>query len=103
MTQFLDDFADGFRSRLDGEGAGRAAQAAVPLPFAVGEIERNHGDLLSLDVFPDVQLRPVQQRVDANVRAFFEIGLELVPQLRRLVAEIPIRCLSLRLCVFARD
>ena len=50
----------------------------------------DHRDVLPLDVLPDVQLRPVQQRVNPHVRAGGEVGLELVPQLRRLVRHVPV-------------
>src|SRR3546814_2487390 len=38
----------------------------------------------------------VQQRVDADVGARREVGLELVPELRRLVAEVPGPALAAR-------
>jgi hypothetical protein len=57
--------------RLDrGMCTGSAADAPVAFPLLVREVERDDGDLLALDVFPDVQLRPVQQRVDADVGPF---------------------------------
>src|SRR5688572_30169029 len=77
--QLFDNVAHGSSIRLDGESAGSAAQAAIALAFSVGKVKRYDRDLLTLDVFPNVQLRPVKQGMDADVGAFFEIGFELVP------------------------
>ena len=54
------------------------------------------GHVLALDVFPDVQLGPVQQRVNADVGARLEVRLELVPQLGRLVLDVPFHVLVAR-------
>src|SRR5258706_6740614 len=94
--QLLNNFAHRFGVRLDRERAGRAAQAAVTLAFAVGKIKRDHGNILALDVLPYIQLGPVEQGMDANVRPFGEIGFELVPQLRRLVFDVPLHVLVAR-------
>ena len=75
---------------------GYTAEAAVALALLVGEVERDDRDVLALDVLPDVQLGPVQQRMDADVRARLEVGLELVPQLRRLVLDVPFHVLVAR-------
>ena len=49
-----------------------------------------------LDVLPDVQLGPVEQRMDAHVRPRREVGLELVPELGRLIAHAPVVVLVAR-------
>src|SRR5258708_15057684 len=82
--QFLDDFADVGGAGLDRESARRAAQAAIPLALAIREVQWNHWNLLALDIFPHIELRPVEQRMDADMGALFEVGLELVPKFRRL-------------------
>src|ERR1035438_215225 len=82
VAQLLDDLAHRARLRLDGERARVTADAPVTFPLLVREVERDDGHALALDVFPDIQLRPVQQRVDADMGARLEVRLELVPQLR---------------------
>src|SRR6266853_1216975 len=89
VAEFFDDLADVPGVGFDREGAGMATDAPIPLPVAVGEIERDDRDILPLDIFPDVQLRPVQERMDADVGAFLEIGLKLVPKLGWLVFDVP--------------
>ena len=73
----------------DREGARVTAEAAVAQPVLVGEVERDDRDALALDVLPDVELGPVEERMDADVRAALELGLVLVPHLRRLVGHVP--------------
>ncbi len=43
-----------------------------------------------MDVAPDVDLGPVQQRMDPQMGPGREVGVELVPEFRRLVAEVPL-------------
>src|SRR6202034_3162791 len=59
VAKFLDDFADVARSRFDGKRAGRAADAPIALALIIREIEGDDRDPFALDVFPDIQLRPV--------------------------------------------
>src|ERR1035437_3656150 len=92
-AQFVDDFPDGFRLGPDRESAGITANRAIAFAFGVREIERNHGNIFALDVFPDVQLGPMEQRMYPDVCALFEIRFELVPQLRRLVRDVPFHVL----------
>ena len=79
-----------------GRLAGPAAEAAVARAVALVVVERHGRDVLALDVLPDVQLGPVEQRVDAHVRARREVGLELVPELGRLIADVPVVVLVAR-------
>src|SRR5512135_18530 len=83
-----DDLRDGACGRAHGEGDVLLAERAKALAVA-REIERHHRHALALDVAPDVDLGPVQQRMDADVAARRRIGVELVPELRRLLPEIP--------------
>src|SRR5208337_4376529 len=46
--------------------------------------------LFPFDIFPDVELGPVEQGVDSEMSTGREIGLVLVPKLGRLVADIPL-------------
>ena len=53
-------------------------------------IQRRQGDLLALDVLPDVQLGPVADREDAEMLALMQFGIEQVPQLRALRLRLPL-------------
>ena len=88
VAEFFDDFADGFRVGFNRAGAGGASEAAIALSFGVCEVERDDRHVLALDIFPDVQLGPVEQRMNTNVRTLFVVGFKLVPQLRRLITKI---------------
>src|SRR2546428_8370516 len=92
-SQLLDDLVHGLGRGLDRERARSAAQAPVAGPVALVEVEVDDRDVLSADVFPDVDLRPVEQGMDPDVRALGEGSLELVPQLRGLLPEVPVAVL----------
>ena len=66
-----------------------AAERSVPAAVALVVIERDGRHALAIDVLPDVQLGPVQQRMDPDVGARRELGLVLVPELRRLLRHVP--------------
>src|SRR6187549_3264477 len=85
--QFGDDVVDVLRRALDRPLARAAAEAAIARPVALVVVQRHGRDVLALDVLPDVELGPIEQRVDAQVRARREVGLELVPELRRLITD----------------
>ena len=89
-TEFVIISSTVFAVDLIGHGTGGAAQAAIPRPIPSVEIEIHEGNVLVLDVLPDVDLRPIEEWMNPNMRAGWKGGFELVPQLRRLVAEIPI-------------
>src|ERR1035437_2794556 len=95
-AQFLYDLSHSAGLRLDGERARVTANAPVPRPLVVREIEWDDGDALALDILPDIQLRPVQQGVNADMCPWLKVRLELVPQLRRLVLEVPFHILVAR-------
>src|SRR5690606_15290336 len=81
------------RIGLHGAGTRCATEAAVAIAMFVAEIHRNDRDLLAVDVLPDVHFGPMQQRVDPDVGAWLEVGLELVPELGWLVLEVPLEVL----------
>src|SRR5262245_52309625 len=87
--QLDDDVVHVLRRAVDGRLAGAATEAAIAGARSLVVVERNGRDALALDVLPDVHLGPVEQRVDTDVRAGREVGLELVPELGRLVAHVP--------------
>src|SRR6185503_6830473 len=72
--QLHDDVVHVLGLALDRPLAGSAAQAAVARAVALVVVERHRRDVLALDVLPDVQLGPVEQRVNAQVRARREVG-----------------------------
>src|SRR5436305_3475727 len=84
-----DDLVDVLGGALDGGLARAAAQAAVAGAAALVVVERDGGDVLALDVLPDVELGPVEQGMHPHVGAGGEVGLELVPELGRLIAHVP--------------
>src|SRR2546425_11083140 len=89
-SQLLDDLVHGLGRGLDRERAGGTAQAPVAGPVSLVKVEVDDRDVLGADVFPDVDLRPVEQGMDPDVRALGEGGLELIPQLRGLLPEVPV-------------
>src|ERR1039458_8956178 len=88
-AQFLHDLMHRARLRLDRERARVTPNAPVPLSLLVGKVERDDRHALTLDVLPDVQLRPMQQRMNPDVGPGLEVRLELVPQFRRLILDVP--------------
>ena len=64
------------------------AERAVALAV-LRQIQRNDRDVLALGVGPDVRLGPMQDRMDAQMRAGRRRSVELVPEFRRLVAHVP--------------
>src|SRR5206468_736482 len=67
-------------------------EAAVALDHGPdgGEVERDDGDLLQVDVLPDVELGPVGEREDADALALQDLAVVEVPQLRPLVLRVPL-------------
>src|SRR5437867_5832765 len=95
-SQLLDNLVHGLGRGFDRERARSAAEAPVAGPLALVEVEVDDRDVLGADVLPDVDLGPVEQGVDPDVRALGERRLELVPQLRGLLPEVPIAVLVAR-------
>src|SRR5205085_1217665 len=56
----------------------------------LGEVERDDGDALEVDVLPDVQLGPVREREDADALALVDAAVVEVPQLGPLVLRVPL-------------
>ena len=55
------------------------------------KVQRYHWDVLSLYVTPDIYFCPRQYRVNSNMRAGWEIGVILIPNLGGLLLEVPLR------------
>src|SRR5688500_17200355 len=85
-----DDLLHVLRVRYDRLGARPASERAIPLALALVVVEADRRDALALDVLPDVELRPIEQRVDAHVRARRELRRVLVPELRGLLGDVPV-------------
>src|SRR5207248_1583741 len=64
------------------------AERAVALAVA-REIERDDRDAFAPRVGPDVAFGPMQDRMHAQVRAGRRRGVEVIPELGRLVAHVP--------------
>src|SRR5206468_12588814 len=90
MPQFFENVVHVLGLGLDGERAGRAAEATVASALTLVEVEVNDRNVFRLDIFPAIDFSPVQQPVDADVGPVRKGRLELVPQLRGLLAEVPI-------------
>ena len=76
--EFVDDLVNRVGVGIDRPAAGLTADAAEA--FAVfGEIEARGGDILSFDVFPDIDLSPAEEWVDAYMFLFGGFCLVLVP------------------------
>src|SRR5439155_20657966 len=69
--------------------AERAVTLAVP-----GEIKIDDRNPLAPDVAPDVALRPVEERMDAQMCARRQVGVEVAPELGRLITEIPLAAVA---------
>src|ERR1700727_1797194 len=82
------DFFDACGGRVDRKSDVGIAERAITLAV-FGEIERDDRDVFALGVGPDVGLGPMQDRVNAQMRARRRRGIELVPEFRRLVANVP--------------
>src|SRR6516225_1343693 len=96
VAKLLDDLPHASRLRGDRKCARMTPEAAVAHPIPVCEVERDDRNRLALDVLPDVELGPVEQGVHADVGPALELGLELVPHLRRLVGDVPFHLLVAR-------
>src|SRR5688500_1488201 len=90
MPKFFDDVVHILGGGFDRRGTGCAAQAAIARAVTLVEIQIDEGDILELDVLPNINLGPIQQRMNADVGAGRKGRLVLIPELRRLVSEIPV-------------
>src|SRR5262249_37162931 len=77
------------RLRGDREGDVGVAERAIALAVA-REIERDDRDPLAPRIGPDVDLGPMQDRMHPQMRAGPQAGIELVPELGRLAAHVPL-------------
>ena len=116
--ELVDDLRHRVRGRAHGPGTGRAPERAHAAhhklgAFArqerherllehdervaadddlafLGEIQGHDRNVFHLDVLPDVELRPVRQREDADAFAGADAAVEQRPQFRPLVFRIPL-------------
>src|SRR5437016_448648 len=64
--------------------------AAHRHPALFGKIERHNGDLLHVDVKPDIQLRPIRKWKHPNAFSQPEFAVKQSPYLRPLVLRVPL-------------
>src|SRR5262249_13045262 len=86
--EFRDDVIDGGCVRLHRKGDVGIAKRSVALSVA-REIKRDDRDVLAARVGPDVELGPMQDRMDPKMRTRRRRSVEMVPELRRLIAHVP--------------
>ena len=60
VTQFFNDVVDRLRRGFNGEGARRAAEASIACAVSLIEIQIHKRNVFVLDVFPNIDLRPVE-------------------------------------------
>ena len=60
VPQFFNNIVHVLGGRLDRRRAGRAPQAPIARTVALVKVEVNKGNILELDVFPNVDFGPVQ-------------------------------------------
>src|SRR5471030_1396721 len=82
------DFLD--RGCVGDNGIGDVLIAERAIALAVlCQIQRDDRDVLTLGVGPDVGFGPMQDWMNAQMRARRRRGVELVPEFRRLIADVP--------------
>src|SRR5262249_43051045 len=86
--EFRDDVIDGGCVRLHRKGDVGIAKRSVALSVA-REIKRDDRDVLAARVGPDVELGPMQDRMDPKMGTRRRRSVEMVPELRRLIAHVP--------------
>ena len=89
--QLDDDLRHVRRVRLHRLRARPAAERAIALCRCPGRSTAARSGFRSRSMYSQMfELRPVEQRMDAHVRARRELGLVLVPELRRLIGDVPV-------------
>jgi len=88
LLQLGNDLGNRGGVRIDRERDVGLAERAIALA-AAGEIEFAHRDALALDIPPDIELRPGQQRMYSHMHLGRKIGLIVIPEFGRLVAKVP--------------
>src|SRR6185295_2676578 len=96
MAQLVNNVVHRFCRRFDRGRAGRAAETPIAGSLTFIEIEIDEGNVFELDVLPNIDFSPIQQRMDPDMCSWRKGRLELIPELRRLIPEIPIAMLVTR-------
>jgi hypothetical protein len=87
-VEFGQDLVDAGGGRTNRIGDVLIAQRAIALAV-LREIERDDRNVFALGVGPDVGFGPMQDRMNAQMRAGRRRSVELVPELRGLIAHVP--------------
>src|SRR5258708_18806329 len=90
--EFGDDFVDRAGVAVDRKRDVLFAERAVTLSVAC-EIKWYDRDPFAAHVVPDIEFGPVKDRVNADMGACDDVGIILVPELRWLIAHVPISTL----------
>src|SRR5437868_13863067 len=86
--QFSDDGLNGICVARDWVGNRTAAERAITLAVS-GKVHFRNRNIFALDVAPNINLGPLQQRLHADVFAVRRGGGELPPEFRRLILGVP--------------
>ena len=79
-----------FWAEVEVVGVGEDLACATDTHAVMREVERRQGDVLTEDVVPHVELRPVVQGEDAEVLAWRVHTIEQIPKLGALVLGVPL-------------
>src|SRR5438270_10884110 len=85
-----DNLVDGRGIALDWMADRLAPQGSKAFPVA-SKIHLRDRNLFPLDVTPDINFGPIEQRLHPHVFAFARAGRELPPELGRLIFVIPFK------------
>lgn len=88
-AEFRNDVGNRRSTGCHRAGAWYASQTPISHAVALIEVECGKGNLFELKIFPDIQLRPIQEGMDTDMGAGWERRIELVLELRRLIPKIP--------------
>src|SRR5207237_1855318 len=87
---FSDDGLNGICAARGRFGNWTAAERAITLAVS-GKIHFRNRNIFALDVAPNINLGPIQQRLHADVFAVRRRGGELLPEFRRLILVVPFK------------
>jgi hypothetical protein len=80
-----------YRSGVALDWMSNRSTANCPKPLSIPrKVKARDADFLSLDITPDIKLRPIEQRLHPDVFSRTILCNELTPKLRRLILVIPL-------------
>ena len=69
---------------------GSSASPRTYIGPLLGEVEIDDGNVFLVDILPDIHLRPVGERKDADALARMDAGVVEIPQLGALILRVPL-------------